>query len=440
MGPATTTSRPAPRPTSADGHRLALLSALQPARHRVSARRRGRRRCSSPGTTRGRAARRLRRLGAPCRVAEPDLAGCAARWTTAARPAVPGYRPGDPADRSGCAAAGCRRAGRRRCSCTPARPPTADATLPGWWPAGAVRRAAARRLVRLARLRRPGAPPACGVFAALAGLAPLHHERLVARGGGRPGRVDPRCTTRPLSYGPQAVDALVRVVGSMRSCRQRPALRRPHRSLGEAAAARHPHHQPRRLLEDACMSVIDTDDTPLRPSQPAAPGPDTPHALPDRDLDRRARALVARSPRPGALGAARRLQRRRAALRVAPPRRRHRRLAALLDPGERHRLARPRHLLGCGGRRPGGSSRTSARSAGGPARRGSTPAAPSASARTTSTGWPAPSRVCVDPRLLPAAVADGQYSITLRCAAPVLGVVRRRAAADRLNRCLGWSR
>lgn len=49
-------------------------------------------------------------------------------------------------------------------------------------------------------------------FVAGAGLAPLHHERLHARGG-RPGRTDPRVFVETSSYGPQAVDALVRVLG-----------------------------------------------------------------------------------------------------------------------------------------------------------------------------------------------------------------------------------
>lgn len=49
-------------------------------------------------------------------------------------------------------------------------------------------------------------------FAALAGLAPLHHERLAARGGAL-GRLDPDVHYETSSYGPRAVDALVRVVG-----------------------------------------------------------------------------------------------------------------------------------------------------------------------------------------------------------------------------------
>lgn len=48
-------------------------------------------------------------------------------------------------------------------------------------------------------------------FVALAGLAPLHHERLVARGGRF--RVHPNVFYETSSYGPRGIDALVRVVG-----------------------------------------------------------------------------------------------------------------------------------------------------------------------------------------------------------------------------------
>ncbi len=50
------------------------------------------------------------------------------------------------------------------------------------------------------------------VFAAGAGLAPLQHERLAARGGD-PGTVDPHVFVDTSSYGAQGVDSLVRVLG-----------------------------------------------------------------------------------------------------------------------------------------------------------------------------------------------------------------------------------
>lgn len=53
--------------------------------------------------------------------------------------------------------------------------------------------------------------PVC--FAALAGLGPLHGERQRARGG-RAGAVDPLTFVETSSYGTQAVDAVLRVLGA----------------------------------------------------------------------------------------------------------------------------------------------------------------------------------------------------------------------------------
>jgi hypothetical protein len=63
---------------------------------------------------------------------------------------------------------------------------------------------------------RPAYPRLRVCFAALAGLAPLHGERLAARGGGDPlarGVVDPRMFVDTSSYGDRAVDSVVRVLG-----------------------------------------------------------------------------------------------------------------------------------------------------------------------------------------------------------------------------------
>ena len=85
--------------------------------------------------------------------------------------------------------------------------------LPGWWPAvvdyPAQQQAAwwswheaGRSLLPRLRIG----------FVAGAGLAPLHHERLQARGG-RFGTVDPDVFVETSSYGPQAIDGLIRVLG-----------------------------------------------------------------------------------------------------------------------------------------------------------------------------------------------------------------------------------
>ncbi len=49
-------------------------------------------------------------------------------------------------------------------------------------------------------------------FAAAAGLAPVHHERLTARGG-RLGTIDTNLYVDTSSYGPQGIDAVARVLG-----------------------------------------------------------------------------------------------------------------------------------------------------------------------------------------------------------------------------------
>ncbi|HEV7934277.1 MAG TPA: amidohydrolase family protein [Actinomadura sp.] len=59
---------------------------------------------------------------------------------------------------------------------------------------------------------RPRHPRLRVCFTLLAGLAPLHGERLAARGGGR-GVVDRNAFVETSSYGPRAVDAMVRAIG-----------------------------------------------------------------------------------------------------------------------------------------------------------------------------------------------------------------------------------
>ena len=87
------------------------------------------------------------------------------------------------------------------------------------------------------------------VFAAGAGLAPLHQERHTARGGGS-GVVDPDLFVDTSSYGPRAIDALVRVLGIdavvLGSDRPYASWREPQ--LGEAAVERIRHQNPERLL------------------------------------------------------------------------------------------------------------------------------------------------------------------------------------------------
>ncbi|MDA0184413.1 amidohydrolase [Solirubrobacter phytolaccae] len=60
---------------------------------------------------------------------------------------------------------------------------------------------------------RPAHPNLTVIFAMLAGLAPLHAERLAARGGPAEAVHDKHTFFDTSSYGPRAVDAMLRVVG-----------------------------------------------------------------------------------------------------------------------------------------------------------------------------------------------------------------------------------
>jgi hypothetical protein len=60
---------------------------------------------------------------------------------------------------------------------------------------------------------RPRHPRLRVCFALLAGLAPLHVERFIARGGSTRGVVDPGMFLETSSYGHQAIDAVSRVTG-----------------------------------------------------------------------------------------------------------------------------------------------------------------------------------------------------------------------------------
>ncbi|MFG1994162.1 amidohydrolase family protein [Actinoplanes sp. NPDC048988] len=95
----------------------------------------------------------------------------------------------------------------------PGPAPACDPGAPSWWPA-LVPYVSQMHSAWLAwhvagRKRHPRLRIA---FVALAGLAPLHHERLAARGGAL-GPLDPYVYYETSSYGTRAIDALTRVVG-----------------------------------------------------------------------------------------------------------------------------------------------------------------------------------------------------------------------------------
>jgi hypothetical protein len=92
--------------------------------------------------------------------------------------------------------------------------PASHPAAPGWWPA-MTSYVAAMQAAWLARAEwgRPAHPELRVVWALLAGGAPLHAERLAARGGPAGAVHDDRSWYDVSSYGPKAVDAMLRVVG-----------------------------------------------------------------------------------------------------------------------------------------------------------------------------------------------------------------------------------
>jgi len=102
---------------------------------------------------------------------------------------------------------------------------------------------------------RPAYPRLRICFTALAGLAPLHGERLAARGGADPlarGAVDPQMFLETSSYGNRAVDFVLRVLGVdvLVFGSDRPYAQ-PHSGFGLGDAARHAIRvtNPARLLQ-----------------------------------------------------------------------------------------------------------------------------------------------------------------------------------------------
>jgi 6-methylsalicylate decarboxylase len=131
---------------------------------------------------------------------------------------------------------------------------------------------------------RPAYPRLRVCFAALAGLGPLHGERLAARGGVGPlarGVVDPRVFVETSSYGSRAVDSVLRVLGvDMLVFGSDRPYAQPHPDFGLGGAARHAIRaaNPARLLHGDW--------------QPS-------HAGSDRPADRSDDNDFLRAPRPG---------------------------------------------------------------------------------------------------------------------------------------------
>jgi len=128
---------------------------------------------------------------------------------------------------------------------------------PAWWapvvPYVAQLHAAWWAWIDGGRDRYP-ALPVC--FAALAGLGPLHGERHRARGGDR-AAIDPLTFVETSSYGKQAVDAVIRVLGIDVVCHgsDRPYAVSAPPALGDAALHAIRNRNPGRLLAH-CLEEV----------------------------------------------------------------------------------------------------------------------------------------------------------------------------------------
>ncbi|HEX5618324.1 MAG TPA: hypothetical protein VFX51_07875 [Solirubrobacteraceae bacterium] len=128
-------------------------------------------------------------------------------------------------------------------------PAGAAVDVPSWWPALTHYVAGMQAAWHaFAVWGRPAHPRVRVCFAMLAGLAPLHRERLVARGG--PAASDADVFLDVSSYGARAVDALLREVGVDRLVHgsDRPVSSPGDLPFGEAVRAALRERNPARLL------------------------------------------------------------------------------------------------------------------------------------------------------------------------------------------------
>jgi hypothetical protein len=127
-----------------------------------------------------------------------------------------------------------------------ARPPGAAA--PAWWPALTRYVAAMNMAWHAFGAFGPVHPRLRVCFAMLAGLAPLHRERMLRRGGAAPAIAEVFLDTS--SYGPRAIDAVIRELGvdSLVYGSDRPVVAPVRPDLGEAVRVAMLSRNPGRLL------------------------------------------------------------------------------------------------------------------------------------------------------------------------------------------------
>jgi predicted TIM-barrel fold metal-dependent hydrolase len=131
----------------------------------------------------------------------------------------------------------------------PGPAPAGASAVPSWWPAVTDYVAAMQRAwYAFAVWGRPAHARLRVCFAMLAGLAPLHRERLVARGGRAVS--DPDVFLDTSSYGARSVDAVVREVGVDRLVygSDRPVISAAELPLGDAMEVALRERNPSHLL------------------------------------------------------------------------------------------------------------------------------------------------------------------------------------------------
>lgn len=137
-----------------------------------------------------------------------------------------------------------------------------SAAMPAWWPALVPYVQQMHTAWFAFRLHgRPAFPGLRVCMSLLAGLAPLHAERLAARGGGR-SAVDEDVFLEVSSYGPRAIDATVRVLGVdvLVNGSDRPYASPASPELGDAFESALRLANPLRLLD--LKEVMDATEVP----------------------------------------------------------------------------------------------------------------------------------------------------------------------------------
>jgi 6-methylsalicylate decarboxylase len=126
--------------------------------------------------------------------------------------------------------------------------PGADAAGPSWWPALTRYVAAMNAAWHAFAAAGPVHPRLRVCFAMLAGLAPLQRERLLRRGGSAPAL--PEVFLDTSSYGPRAIDAVIRELGvdSLVYGSDRPVVAPAAPDFGEAVRVSMLSRNPARML------------------------------------------------------------------------------------------------------------------------------------------------------------------------------------------------